>query len=178
MYVLERLQKVQDSAPRLIFQCRKQNHIKTRLEYNLSVICHSFRLGLSPTYLSDRDTVDTPKEIYTLLLTIEFYASINCEQGHLGIAHFLSQLPKYGNLFLQNSDILILSKKFIQNKKLIFLGDSIHDTLNVVDLDVKNNIRSTNTCVRLCDCKILTCDFVCDCFALIACNYVCERECD
>ena len=65
MYMLERLQKVQSSASRLIFQCRKQNHISpllmslhwlsinARIEYKLSVICHSFFLGLSPTYLSD-----------------------------------------------------------------------------------------------------------------------------
>ena len=54
-YMLERLQKVQSSAARLIFQCRKQNHIsphlmslhhwlpiKAHIEYKLSVICRSF----------------------------------------------------------------------------------------------------------------------------------------
>ena len=62
MYMLERLQKVQNSAARLIFQCRKRNHISSllmslhwlpinaRIEYKLSVICHSFFLGLSPIY--------------------------------------------------------------------------------------------------------------------------------
>ena len=57
------LQKVQSSAARLIFQCRKQNHISpllislhwlpnnARIEYKLSVICHYFFLGLSPIYL-------------------------------------------------------------------------------------------------------------------------------
>ena len=61
MYMLEKLQKVQNSAARLIFQCRKQNHISlllmslhwlpinARIEYKLSVICHSFFLGLYPT---------------------------------------------------------------------------------------------------------------------------------
>ena len=65
MYMLERLQKVQNSAARLIFQCREQNHISPILmslhwlpinahkEYKLSVICHYFFLGLSPIYLSD-----------------------------------------------------------------------------------------------------------------------------
>ena len=65
MYMLEGLQKVQNSAARLIFQCRKQNHISpllmslhwlpinARIEYKLSVICHSFFFGLSPIYLSD-----------------------------------------------------------------------------------------------------------------------------
>ena len=54
MYMVERLQKVQNSAARQIFKCRKQNHvspllmslhwlpIKARIEYKLSVICQSF----------------------------------------------------------------------------------------------------------------------------------------
>ena len=65
MYMLERLQKVQNSAARLIFQCRKPNHISPLLmslhwlpinasiEYKLSVICHSFFLVLSLIYLFD-----------------------------------------------------------------------------------------------------------------------------
>ena len=73
MYMLERLQKVQNSAARLILQCRKQNHIpplltslhwlliNARIEYKLSVICHSLFLGLSPIYLSDLLLVYTPK---------------------------------------------------------------------------------------------------------------------
>ena len=73
MYMLERLQKVQNSAARVIFQCRKQNHISpllmslhwlpinARIEYKLSVICHSFFLGLSPIYSSDLLLVCTPK---------------------------------------------------------------------------------------------------------------------
>ena len=73
MYMLERLQKVQNSAARLIFQCRKQNHISpllmslhwltinARIECKLSVICHSLFLGLSPIYLSDLLLVYTPK---------------------------------------------------------------------------------------------------------------------
>ena len=73
MYMLEH-QKVQNSAARLIFQCRKQNHISpllmslhwlpinARIEYKLSVICHSFFLGLSPIYLSDSLLVHTPQK--------------------------------------------------------------------------------------------------------------------
>ena len=73
MYMLERHQKVQNSAARLIFRCRKQSHISTllmslhwlpinaRIEYKLSVICHSFFLGFSPIYLSDLLLVYTPK---------------------------------------------------------------------------------------------------------------------
>ena len=73
MYLLERFQKVQNSAAILIFQCRKQNHISPLLmslhwlpinaciEYKLSVICHSFFFGLSPIYLSDLLLVYPPK---------------------------------------------------------------------------------------------------------------------
>ena len=73
MYMLERLQKVQNSAARLIFQCRKKNHISpllmslhwlpinARIEYKLSVICHYLCSGLSPIYLSDLLLVYTPK---------------------------------------------------------------------------------------------------------------------
>ena len=73
MYILEKHQKVPNSAARLIFQCRKQNHISPLLmslhwlpnnasiEYKLSVICHSFLLGLSSIYLSDLLIVYTPK---------------------------------------------------------------------------------------------------------------------
>ena len=71
--MLERHQKVQNSAARLIFRRCKQNHISpllmslhwlpinARIEYKLSVICHSFFLGLSPIYLSDLLLVCTPK---------------------------------------------------------------------------------------------------------------------
>ena len=71
--MLERLLKVQNSAARLIFQCCKQNHISpllmslhwlpinARIEYKLSVICHSFFLGSSSIYLSDLLLVYTPK---------------------------------------------------------------------------------------------------------------------
>ena len=71
--MLERLQYVQNSAVRLIFQCRKLNHIspllmslhwlpiKAHIEHKLSVICDSFLLGLSPIYLSDLLLVYTPK---------------------------------------------------------------------------------------------------------------------
>ena len=74
MYMLEKNQKVQNSAAKLIFQCRKQNHISpllmslhrlpinVRIEYKLSVICHSFSLGLSPNYLSDLLSVNTSQK--------------------------------------------------------------------------------------------------------------------
>ena len=63
MYMLERLQKVQNPAARHVFQCREQNHISpllmslhwlpinARIEYKFSVICQSFFLGLFSTQL-------------------------------------------------------------------------------------------------------------------------------
>ena len=135
--MLEIRQKVQNSTARLIFQCRKQNHISSLLislhgllinagiEYKLSVICHSFFLGLSPIY----SQCTHPKEIYALLVTIEFYVSLNCEERHFEIVHFLLQPPQHGILCLPNSDELNLSRNLSQHKKLIFLGNSIHYTL-------------------------------------------------
>ena len=73
MYMQERLLKVQNSAARQIFQCCKQNHISpllmslhwlpinARIEYKLSVIRHSFLLGLFPIYWSDLVLVYTPR---------------------------------------------------------------------------------------------------------------------
>ena len=73
MYMLERLQKIKNSAARQIFQCCKQNHISpllmslhwlhinAHIEYKLSVIRHSFLLGLFPIYLSDLLSVYSPK---------------------------------------------------------------------------------------------------------------------
>ena len=66
MYLLERLQKVQNSAarqnyisPHLMFL--HWLPINARIEYKLSVICNFFFLGLSPIYLSDLLLVYTPK---------------------------------------------------------------------------------------------------------------------
>ena len=72
MYMLEGLQKVQNSATILICQCRKQIHISlllmslhwlpinARIQYKHTVICHCFYIGLSPIYLSDLLSVYTP----------------------------------------------------------------------------------------------------------------------
>ena len=126
MYMLE-IQKVQNSAARLFFQCRKQNHISPnlmslhwlpiidRIEYKLSVICDSFFLGLSTIYLSDLLSVHTPKRNLRSFLTIECYVSLNSEQKHFDIAHLLLLSPQYGIPCFLNSDILILSRKISQH---------------------------------------------------------------
>ena len=151
MYMLERLQKVQNLVARLIFQCRKQNHISpllmslhwlainTRIEYKLSVICHSFFLGLSPIYLSDLLSVYTPKEIYDLLLSILFIVSINCKHT-FGHRSFSFAAPTVWNSLpseLKHTDSI---QKFKLALKTHLLGHSIHDILNFVDLDVNHYI--------------------------------------
>ena len=127
MYMLERLQKVKNSAARQVFQCRKQSHIspiimslhwlpiKACIEYKLSVISHSFTMAclLFTCLIYSQST--HPKEIYAPLLTMEFYVSLSCEQRHLGIAQFILQPPQYGILELLNSDILILSRNLGQH---------------------------------------------------------------
>ena len=84
--------------------------INARIEYKISVICHSFFFDLSPTCLSDLLLVYTPKRNLRSSSDNESYVSLNCEQRHLGIAHFLLQTPQNGILCLQSSDILILSR--------------------------------------------------------------------
>ena len=127
MYMLERIQKVQSSAARLIYQCRKQNHISsilislhwllinTRIKYTLTVICHSFLLGQFAIYLSDPLSVYTPKRNLRSCFDNGILCILNCEQRHLGIAHFLLQPPQYGIHCLQNSDILFLSRNLSQH---------------------------------------------------------------
>ena len=117
IYMLERLQKDKSTTATLMLQCRKQNHISpllmplhwlpinARIEYKLTVFCHSFFLGMCHISSLTYSQCTHPKETYALLLTIKFYVSINNEQGHLGIAYFLLQLPQYEILCPQNSDI-------------------------------------------------------------------------
>ena len=119
MYMLERHQKVQNSAARPIlnvankitfhlFSCLHRLPINARIEYKLSVICHSFFLGLSPIYLSDLLFVYTLKRNLRSSSDNRIQCILICEQRHLGIAHFLLQPPQYGILCLQCSDILII----------------------------------------------------------------------
>ena len=169
MYMLKRLLKVQNSAARLTFQCRKQNHISpilmslhwqpinARIEYKLSVIFHSFFIGLSPIYLSELLSVYTRK-INLRTSSNRILLSLNCEQRQLCIAHFLLQPPQYGILCLQNSDILIIFRNLGQHKKLILLGNSIYDKKKKIDLDLNHYIRSTSTCVIMRDCESMTCE--------------------
>ena len=72
MYQLNKLQKVQNSAARLVLKARKHDHIQpllqslhwlpvqARIEYKLSTLCHNFFSNSSPVYFSDLLTVYTP----------------------------------------------------------------------------------------------------------------------
>ena len=69
---LDKLQKVQNSAARLILCSRKRDHITTllhklhwlpveaRIQYKLSVLCHNFLFHSSPDYISDLLSVYSP----------------------------------------------------------------------------------------------------------------------
>ena len=69
---LEKLQKVQNSAARLVLKAHKWDHvspllrtlhwlpIKARIEYMLSALCHSFFSDTAPVYLSDLLRVYSP----------------------------------------------------------------------------------------------------------------------
>ena len=63
-YIINKLQRVQNCAARLIVKARKRDHItpifkslhwlpiEARIEYKLCVLCHNYFSGLSPAYLS------------------------------------------------------------------------------------------------------------------------------
>ena len=71
-HLLEKLQKVQNSAARLILKAHKRDHvslprrtlhwlpIQARIKYKLSTLCHSFFSDTAPVYLSDLPHVYSP----------------------------------------------------------------------------------------------------------------------
>lgn len=71
-YLIDKLQKVQNSAARLIFKTRKRDHIspllkslhwlpvQARIDYKLSVLCHNFFSGSAPKYFDQLLSVYTP----------------------------------------------------------------------------------------------------------------------
>ena len=71
--LLDKLQKVQNSAACLVMLSKKRDHItpllhslhwlpiRARIDYKLSVLCHNFFSGSSPHYLSSTLTVYKPK---------------------------------------------------------------------------------------------------------------------
>ena len=75
LYLLHKLEKVQNSAARLILKARKYDHatpllrtlhwlpIQARIEYKLSTLCFHFFSGSSPVYFSELFTVYTPPRL-------------------------------------------------------------------------------------------------------------------
>ena len=71
-HILDKLQKVQNSAARLVLKARKRDHvlpllktlhwlpIQTRIEYKMSTLCHSFFSETAPVYFSDLLHVYSP----------------------------------------------------------------------------------------------------------------------
>ena len=71
-HCLDRLQKVQNSAARLVLKAKKRDHvtpllqilhwlpIEARIQYKLSLLCHNFFSDSSPTYISALLSVYTP----------------------------------------------------------------------------------------------------------------------
>ena len=71
-HLLEKLQKVHNSAARLVLKAHKRDHvspllrtlhwlpIQARIEYKLSTVCHSFFSDTAPVYLSDLLRVYSP----------------------------------------------------------------------------------------------------------------------
>ena len=72
LYLLTRLQKVQNSAAKLVFKVRKRYHmqpllqalhwlpVQARIDYKLLTLCHNFFSDSAPAYLSDVLTVYIP----------------------------------------------------------------------------------------------------------------------
>ena len=71
-HLLEKLQNVQNSAARLVFEAHKRDHvspllrtlhwlpIQAHIKYKLSTLCHSFFSDIAPVCLSDLLQVDSP----------------------------------------------------------------------------------------------------------------------
>ena len=82
---LEKLQKVQNSATRLVLKANKWDHvsllrtlhwlpIQARIEYKLSKLCHPFFSDTAPVYLSYLLSVYCPSRQLAPHLTQELYA--------------------------------------------------------------------------------------------------------
>ena len=171
MYILERFQKVLNSAARLIFQCRKQNHISpllmylhwlhinARIEYKLSVICHSFILCLSPIYLSDLLLVYTPK------INLRFSSDnrILCIPK-LRTKTFVHRSFSFAAPTIWNSlPSELRHTDSIQKIKLALKTNLLRKFYTwyikcFIELDLSHYTWSTSTCVRMCDCESLTCE--------------------
>jgi hypothetical protein len=72
LYLIHKLQKLQNSAARLVLKAKKRHHatpllkflhwlpIQARINYKLSTLCFNFFAGTSPSYISDLLSIYTP----------------------------------------------------------------------------------------------------------------------
>ena len=140
MYMLERPQKVQNSAARQIFQCHKQNHISPLLmslhwlpinaciEYILSVICHSFFSGLSLIYLSDLLLVHTHKRHLRSSSDNRIMCIPKLLTKIFGHRSFSFVAPTIWNSLPSEHRHTDSIQKFKLAQKTHLFGNSIHDT--------------------------------------------------
>ena len=171
MYMLERLQNFQDLAARLIFQCRQKNRISpllmslhwlpinARIEYKLSVFCHSFFLGSSPIYLSNFLLVHTPKRnlhsssVNRIICIPKLRTRTYGHRAFSFAGHTIwNSLPSK----LRHTHSI--QKFMLALKTLLVWKFNTWCIKFFVDLDFNHYIWSTCTCVRMRDCESLTCE--------------------
>ena len=115
-HLLEKLQKVQNSAARLILKAHKRDHvspllrtlhwlpIQAHIECKLSTLCQSFFSDTAPVY-PFTFSISTPHEDNSAPpLTQELYAFHTERPKHLDIAHFPMPLLLSGILCLVKLD--------------------------------------------------------------------------
>ena len=133
--------------------------INAHIEYKLSVICHSFSLGLSPIYLSDLLLVYTPKRNLcsssdNIILCIPKLRTKTF--GHRSFSFAASTIWNSLLSELRHTDC-IQKFKLALKSHLFWKFHTRHITKKIF-LNFNHYISSTSTCVRMCDCESFTCD--------------------
>ena len=95
-YILDKLQKVQNSAARLVLKRRKRDHVqplfkqlhwlpvRSRIQYKVSTLCFNTFACASPDYLSELLTVYIWLGNSVLLQTVVLFAFPPQKQRHVG----------------------------------------------------------------------------------------------
>ena len=116
-HLLEKLQKVQNSAARLVLKAHKWDHvspllrtlnwllIQTGIEYKLSTLCHSFFSYTAPVYLSDLLRVYSPSRQLRSFSDSRTLRIPHIKTKHFDFVHFPVLLLLSGILCLMILDI-------------------------------------------------------------------------
>ena len=108
-HLLEKLQKVQHSAARLVLKAHKRGHvspllrtlhwlpIQASIEYKLSTLCHSFFSDTAPVYLSDLLRVYSLSRQLRSSSDSRTLRSPHIRPKHLDIVHFPNAAPAVWN---------------------------------------------------------------------------------